>query len=57
MSQDREEKIKKEPKPNDKKIQCDVCGATITYYNRARHERSKKHQDCYYIQFVKFETK
>ena len=56
MPQDREEKIKKETKPN-KKIQCGVCGATITYYNRAKHERSKEHQDCYYIQFVKFDTR
>ncbi len=57
MPQDREEKIKKEAKPNDRKIQCDVCGATIAHSNRARHERSKKHQDCHYIQFVKFEMR
>ncbi len=55
MTQDREEKIKKEPRPNDKKIQCDVCGATLRYSNIKRHERSKKHKDSYYIQYIKFD--
>ncbi len=54
--QDKQEK-EKPTKPNNTAIQCHVCGATITYFNKARHERSKKHKDSHYIQFVKFEMK
>ena len=57
MPQDREEKIKKETKPNDKKIQCDVCGATLRASKSKRHERSNKHKDSYYIQFLKLDMK
>ena len=55
MPQDRQEKIKKETKPNDKKMQCDVCGATLRHSNIKRHERSKKHKDSYDIQCIQFD--
>ena len=42
---------------HNKITQCNICGARITWFNKARHIRSKKHSDVVYIQFNKFEMK
>ena len=42
---------------HNKITQCNICGATISWFNKARHIRSKKHSDVVYIQFNKFEMK
>ena len=42
---------------HNKTTQCDLCGATISYHNKPRHVKSKKHSDVVYIQFNKFEMK
>ena len=42
---------------HNKITQCNICGARITWFNKARHIRSKKHSDVIYIQFNKFEMK
>ena len=46
-------------KPNiiNKPSNCDVCGASITWFNRARHLKTKKHKDALYINHIKFEIK
>ena len=40
---------------HNKLTQCNIRGARITWFNKARHIRSKKHSDVVYIQFNKFE--
>ena len=56
-----EENINKESKPKPKIInkpyQCDICGGYISWFNRARHLRSQKHNDAVYVHFIKFEMK
>ena len=42
---------------HNKITQCNICGARITWFNKARHIRSKKHSDVVYIQFNKIELK
>ena len=42
---------------HNKITQCHICGARITWFNKQRHLRSKKHSDVVYIQFNKFEMK
>ena len=49
--------IQVKPKIINKPSKCDVCGASITWFNRARHLRAKKHKDAYYINHIKFEIK
>ena len=49
--------IKVKPKIINKPSKCDVCGAAITWVNRARHLKTKKHNDAIYINHIKFEIK
>ena len=42
---------------HNKSTQCDICGATISWFNKPRHIKSKKHSDVVYIQYSKFEMK
>ena len=44
-------------KKHNKSTQRDICGATISYNNKPRHVKSKKHSDVVYIQYNKFEMK
>ena len=41
--------IKVKPKIINKPSKCEVCGAAITWFNRARHLKTKKHNDAIYI--------
>ena len=34
--------IKVKPKITNKPSKCDICGASITWFNRARHLKTKK---------------
>jgi formylmethanofuran dehydrogenase subunit E len=38
--------IKVKPKIINKPSKCDVCGANITWFNRARHLKTQKHNDA-----------
>ena len=49
--------IDTKPKIINKPSQCEVCGAVTTWFSRARHLRTKKHKDAYYINHIKFEIK
>ena len=49
--------IKVKPKIINKPSKCDVCGAAITWFNRARHLKTKKHIDATYVNYIKFEIK
>ena len=50
------EKIKKEKTPWPKRVErCNFCGSQITMVNKARHERSRKHQDGKYFTTDRFE--
>ena len=49
--------IKVKPKIINKPSKCDVCGAAITWFNRARHLKAKKHIDATYVNYIKFEIK
>ena len=50
------EKIKKEKTPWPKRVErCNFCGSQITMVNKARHERSRKHQDGKYLTTDRFE--
>jgi len=48
-------------KPNkpaiNKPVQCDICGSMITYFNKARRLRTKRHKDMLYIYHEKFDIK
>ena len=48
---------KVKPKMINKPSKCDVCGASITWFNRARHLKTKKHKDVLYANHIKFEIK
>ena len=48
---------KSKPKIIHKPTQCDICGACVSWFNKARHLRTKKHKDAVYVQFLKFEIK
>ena len=48
---------KTNPKIVNKPTLCHVCGAPITWFNRARHLRTIKHKQAYYINHEKFEMK
>jgi hypothetical protein len=49
--------IKVKPKIINKPSKCDVCGAAITRFNRARHLKTKKHIDATYVNYIKLEIK
>jgi len=49
--------IKVKPKIINKQSKCDVCGASITWFNRARHLKTKKHKDASYVNHTKLEIK
>ena len=49
--------IKVKPKIINKPSKCDVCGASITWFNRARRQKTKKHKDAFYVNYNKFEIK
>ena len=38
----------------NKPSQCEVCGAAITWFSRARRLRTKKHKDAIHINHIKF---
>ena len=47
--------INTKPKIINKPSKCDVCGASITWFNRARHLKTQKHKDAFYVSYNKFE--
>ena len=47
--------IKVKPKIINKRSKCDVCGASITWFSRARHLKTQKHKDAFYANYNKFE--
>jgi hypothetical protein len=49
--------IKVKPKIINKPSKCDGCGAAITWFNRARRLKTKKHNDAIYVNHIKFEIK
>ena len=49
--------IKVKPKTINKPSKCDVCGAAITWFHRARHLKTKTHSDAIYVNHDKFEIK
>jgi hypothetical protein len=53
-SQNNEEIKTKTP---NKPYQCEICGAITTYFNKARHLRTKRHNDMLYIHHNKFDIK
>ena len=48
---------KVKPKIINKASTGDVCGAAITWFNRARHLKTKKHNDAICVNHDKFEIK
>ena len=40
-----------------KKMRCSVCGSHILLMSKAKHERTRKHQQAEYIWFDCFEIK
>ena len=44
-------------KTNNKPTKCNVCGATVTCLNKARRERTSKHNASNFVQFLCFERK
>ena len=41
----------------NKPVQCDICGSMITYFNKTRHLRTKRHKDMLYIYHEKIDIK